>query len=559
MNIKLNDKHIAGRNQFTYFVNIVKSTTTIQTFIALFVILIFAGINIISVLRDFSLTTDEDKHLLYGENVLSGNPTRFDDSKMPVTALNVLPKKMATLLGDERLIYFGSKLYIARMVTIFFSCLVAFLVFHWARLLYGFVPSIFSLLLYVLDPNIIAHSQLATTDLYITGSIIFAFFTLWKFANERNLSNGLLCLFALGISQIAKYTAVVLFPLFLITLLIFDLSTRSRHLMLMETIRVFGLRYIKYAASAIMASILIINLGFLFNRTFTSFGEYQFRSRTFQNMQADFPALGFLPVPVPYPYLEGLDYMRNTEQTGSLSGNVYFLGQISTLKGFPGYYIVASLLKVPIATQIILILAQWVYFTRRDCRDKLFKNEIFLLTPVLFFTIYFNFFFNTQIGIRYYLPVFPLLYVFSGNLFTGWADFPSLRKALSWGLIAYLFISVFSYYPYCLSYFNEFVWNRTQAYKYLADSNIDWEQGKNELWQYVSEHPNVIYSPQKVRSGLIVVGVNDLVGVTVDPDQYAWLRDNFEPVDTIAYSYLVYKIDRKDIDALCATTTYCDR
>jgi len=535
----------------------IQSSIKFQNLIAFLIILFFAGINIASVLRDFSLTTDEDKHILYGENIVSGSSDRFDDSKMPVTALNVLPQKITALLGDKRLIYFGSKLYTARMVTIFFSCLVAFLVFYWTRLLYGFVPSIFSILLYVLDPNIIAHSQLVTTDLYLTGSIIFAFFTLWKFANNRSLSNGLLCLFALGISQIAKYTAVVLFPLFLISLLVFDLSTQNWSLATREQIKILVFRYFKYAAFAVIVSTLIINLGFLFNRTFTPFGDYQFRSKTFQNIQADFPVLHALPVPVPYPYLEGLDYMRNTEQSGALSGNVYFLGQISTLKGFPGYYIVASLLKVPISTQIILILAQWVYFTRKERKATFFKNEIFLLISVLFFTIYFNFFFNTQIGIRYYLPVFPLLYVFSGSLFIGWTDFSRMRKVLSWGLIIYLAISVFSYYPYNLSYFNEFVWNRTQAYKYLADSNIDWEQGKNELWQYMSEHPDAIYSPKKVRSGLIVVGINDLVGVTVDPKQYAWLRNNFEPVDTIVYSYLVYKIDLEDINKLCATTTYC--
>ena len=558
MNIKTSTNYVSGRRFSKHHLNWIKLSSKAQNSIVVLIILVFAGINIFSVLRDFSLTTDEDKHYLYGENVISGDSTRFDDSKMPITALNVLPKKIATFLGDERLIYFGSKFYTARMVTIFFSCLIAFLVFHWARLLYGFMPALFSLLLYVLDPNIIAHSQLVTTDIYVTGAFAFAFFRLWKFANERSLRNGLWCLFALGISQNAKYTAVLLFPLFFIALLIFDLSDRSKSLEVKENIKVFAIRYMRYAALTIIASILIINLGFLFNRTFTYFGEYQFRSRLFQNIQADFPALHFLPVPVPYPYLEGLDYMRNTEQSGLLSGNVYFLGQISELKGFPGYYIVASLLKVPIPTQIILILAQLVYFTQKERRGNFFRNEIFLLIPVVFFTIYFNFFFNTQIGIRYYLPVFPLLYIFSGNLFSGWKDFSVAQKATSWGLIVYLFISVFSYYPYCLSYFNEFVWNRTQAYKFLADSNIDWGQSKNELWKYISEHPDAIYSPRRVRSGRIVVGINDLVGVTVDPDQYAWLRNNFEPVDTIAYTYLIYKISPEDLDELCATTAYCD-
>jgi hypothetical protein len=251
--------------------------------------------------------------------------------------------------------------------------------------------------------------------------------------------------------------------------------------------------------------------------------------------------------------------MRDTEQTGNLSGNVYLLGRLSTVKGFPGYYIIASALKVPIATQIILLLALWVYFTQKDRRRNFFKDEVFLLTLVAFFTIYFNFFFNTQIGIRYYLPVFPLLYVFAGNLFIEWKKFSLVKKISAWALMAYLFISVFSYYPYNLSYFNEIVWDRKQAYKYLADSNIDWGQGKNELHQYLLKYPGAAYAPNRVRAGRIVVGVNDLVGVTTDPEKYAWLRNHFEPIDMIAYSYLVYKISPEEIDNLCTTTTYCEK
>jgi hypothetical protein len=186
-------------------------------------------------------------------------------------------------------------------------------------------------------------------------------------------------------------------------------------------------------------------------------------------------------------------------------------------------------------------------------------NESFLLIPFLFFTIYFNFFFNTQIGIRYYLPIFPLLYVFSGNLFIGWHGFSVTQKVSISLLVAYLFVSVFSYHPYYLPYFNEFVWDRKQAYKYLADSNIDWGQSENELNQYLQEHPDAIYKTHKIMSGHLVVRVNDLVGVTSDLAQYAWLRDNFEPVDTIAYSYLVYKISNEDIVKLCNTTDLCTK
>ena len=538
--------------------NSIEASLKLQNTAAVLIILAFAALNILCILRDYSLTTDEDKHILYGERVASGDSTRIDDSKMPVTALNALPKKLVSFLADGKIKQVLSRVYVARTVTILFSCLLALLVFHWSRSLYGFIPALFSLTLYVLDPNIIAHSQLVTNDLYLTLAMTFAFFTLWKFANERSLKNGLVCLFALGIAQMAKYTAIVLYPLFLITLFVQDAQLWQKALREKKLRKDLTFQYLKYGLAAILASSLLINLGFLFNQTFKHFGDYEFLSDVFRGLQAGLPVLRNFPVPVPYPYLQGLDWMRNTESTGNLAGNVYLLGQVSTLKGFPGYYFVAFLLKVPIATQIILLAAFLAYFKRKDWRETLHTDEIFLLIPVLFFAIYFNFFFNTQIGIRYFLPVFPLLYVFSGNLFAGWKQFSFAQKATTFALLTYLLVSVLSYHGYYLSYFNELVWDRKQAYKYLADSNIDWSQGKSELDRYLLDHPEAVYKPGKVRSGHLVVRVNDLVGVTTDPQEYAWLRDNFEPVDTIAYSYLVYQITPEAVNSLCAATTYCD-
>jgi hypothetical protein len=537
----------------------VERSSKIQTLIAVLIISAFAALNIVCVLRGFSQTTDEDKHYLYGSNIASGNSDRIDDSKMPVTALNALPQKISSRLGDGVLKYLLGKYYIARAVTVFFSSLLAYLVFNWARRLYGFIPALFSLTLYVLDPNLIAHSQLVTNDLYVTAGIAFTFFALWKFAHERTWHNGLLFCVALGVSQLAKYTAVVLFPLTFLALFLYDLPDWLDSWRVRPKFKGMLIKYVGYVAVAIPVVVLVINTGFLFNRTFTRFGNFNFGSDFFQKLQSTFPVLSTLPVPVPYPYLQGLDWMRNTETTGNLSGNVYLLGQVSPLEGFPGYYFVAFLLKVPIATQIILILALIIYFSHKNRRSNFLGAEVFLLTPVLFFIIYFNFFFNTQIGIRYLLPIFPLLYVFAGSLFTNWITYSRIRKATMLALPGYLLISVLSYHPYYLSYFNEMVWDRKQAYKYLADSNLDWGQAKNELKQYLEEHPGALYSPNRPRPGRLVVRVNDFVGVTEEPEKYAWLRDNFEPIDTIAYAYLVYKITPQEIETLCATTTYCDK
>jgi hypothetical protein len=534
-----------------------------QNWVAAALILAFLLVNALSV-RGLSDTADEAKHYRYGQNILAGDATRFDDSKMPVSAWNALPARLADFLPESTLKTWLQKFIIARLMTTLFSALVAWVIFTWARKLSGAAAGFAALALYVFDPNILAHSQLVTTDLYAAGTLLFAVFALWRFAHARTWANGLLCAFLLALSLIAKYTSIVLLPLFLLTLAIYDWpqqnpSPKGRGAGVRDggaTIWKYLGKLAGYTLGAILVSLLVINLGFLFNRSFTAFGAYQFRSELFQQAQKVAPALAKLPIPVPYPYLEGLDWVLMREQTGFGYGRIYFLGQLSENKGFSGYYFVAFLLKEPITTQIIIISALIAYLLHKKYA-RFWKNELFLLVPMAFFVIYFNFFYNAQIGIRYYLVVFPLLYVFAGSFFEGWQKFSLQQKVASYALFGYLLVSTVSYYPYFLTYFNEIVWDRKTAYQYLADSNIDWEQGKLYLRDYLEAHPDVDFEPSAIKPGKFAISVNALVGVTTNPQKYAWLREEFTPQDSIANEYLVYHVSTQDYESLCARTEYC--
>ena len=520
---------------------------------------LFFILGVLSV-QDLSTTYDEMIHYDYGIFMLHGNTERtgtLGDSNMPFLVFNAFPKRIAELfLPEGSLKSFLMEFNTARYVTIAFSLLVAMLVFHWSRSLYGTVPAFASLLLYIFDPNIIAHSQLVSTDIYAAGVTTLVFYCTWRFARNRSLMNGVMWFFALGISQLAKYSTIVLFPLAILSIFIYDLSFSDLSFDAMKKIKHLFVRYLGYFVVGVSVITLFINIGFFFNHTFTPFGKYEFRSDWFTDLKTNYPVLHSVRVPFPYPYLDGLDWMRDTEQGGKNSGPVYLLGKLSK-PGFPGYYFIASFFKVPIATQIIIWSAIVIYIMRPDRRRKFFQDEIFFFAPVIFFSLYLNFFFKTQIGIRYYLIMFPALYIFCGSLFSNWEKFRLVQKTVSFALFASLIISVFSYYPNYLTYFNELVWNRNQSYKYLADSNLDWGQSSAATAQYLQNHPDAVYGPQEAQAGHLVVGVNHLVGVTEDPAKYAWLRENFEPVETINNNILIYKISPEEIALLCSTTQYC--
>jgi hypothetical protein len=47
-----------------------------------------------------------------------------------------------------------------------------------------------------------------------------------------------------------------------------------------------------------------------------------------------------------------------------------------------------------------------------------------------------------------------------------------------------------------------------------------------------------------------VVDVNHLTGTVGDPIRYAWLRENFFPLTTIAHAYLVYDVSAEKLEAI---------
>src|SRR5579862_2058920 len=135
-------------------------------------------------------TSDEFLHYKYGEKILQLQPMRDEalfDSKMPVSALNVVPWKILRIVGlDSRIDDLAVRKFAGanpdpdtvrkvtkyvpllpgKAVTILFGMLLGTLVFQWARELYGIQAAFSSLAFYVFSPNILAHTNLVTVDLF---------------------------------------------------------------------------------------------------------------------------------------------------------------------------------------------------------------------------------------------------------------------------------------------------------------------------------------------------------------------------------------------------------
>ncbi len=495
-------------------------------------------------------TYDEEDHLRYGLNILHGDADRFDDSKMPVLAWNALPWRLAKRLPEGRARESLAGLFAARVPTVLAALVLALLVYGWARQLYGAKAGLLALCLFVLDVNLLAHARWATTDLYAALGTTAALYFFWRFQRDGGWRASGWSALALGFSQITKYSAVLLVPMFVVLTAVRHWGTlvgadgeRSRWWARLQAKTTFG-----YTVLFLIVVLLVINAGFLFRHTFMPLGEYTFRAELFRSIQRVLP--GALPVPVPFPYLEGLDWVLQRERVGSVFGSLYLPGELREGRGFKGYYLVAYLFKVPLPIQALFITAAICYWRRR----RIFhfsRDEAFLVLPVLFFFFYFNFLYEAHIGIRFLLVAFPVMHIFTASLLAPQAALGKPGRRAIGALLLAGAVSVLSYHPHYLSYFNELVPDRKQAYRILADSNLDWGQNGYWLERWLEKNPHAIVEPEGPAAGTIVVGVNNYTGV-LNKERFVWLRDGLKarPVGHVAHSYLIFEVTPDDLKRL---------
>jgi hypothetical protein len=492
-------------------------------------------------------TYDEGAHYAYGWKILTFDASRGrDDSKMPFSALNALPGRIATVLGPGSLRSRLETIEFGRYMTVAAGVLLGWLVFRWAGALYGPPAGLLALTLLVLDPNILAHAGLVTSDLYATWMTALTIWSFWRFLAHAGA--GAWCAAtvsagAFGLAQLSKYTCVYLAPI-LVLIALGHAAPALWALARGGAYRALGGRVIqagKYAALYVAAFLLFANIGYWGEGSFKRLSDYSFRSGPFLAVQARLAPLAGLRVPVAAPYLEGLDRVLANERGGF---NVYLLGRFGKDgvhgRPFPEYYAVAWLYKEPIPTQVLLLLALAAY-TLGFRRFHFRRDEWPLVAAVLAFAWYFTFVFNYQIGIRYALVVHPLLFVLAGSLLRDSGTLSRGARVALAGLLVWLGVSTVSRYPHFLAYFNEFVPDRTQAYRVLIDSNLDWGQSGRYVERYLRRHPDVVLEPGGPQAGTMLVSANNLAGLR-GPERFRWLRENFAPVGHVAYTHLLFRV-----------------
>ena len=189
-----------------------KSNNTLFIFIIICLILVFLFLTLGNiVLKQYSITFDEKSHYKYGDIIYHLKTNRFDDSKMPVSVLNVIPVKIAENLFHVTFTKQAQRVKLGRISTVLISLLLAYLCYKWTSSLYGVWVGLVGFGLYIFEPNIIAHSQLVTTDIYSAASTTLFLYGCWRFFESPDFKRGILlgpCIRSRPDQQILLYSVI---------------------------------------------------------------------------------------------------------------------------------------------------------------------------------------------------------------------------------------------------------------------------------------------------------------------------------------------------------------
>jgi hypothetical protein len=556
----------------------------------------------ITAMRTQSATFDEGSHLPAGYTYLKLGDHRLNPEHPPlVKALAAAPLLLmdVTLKPDDeawamrRQWEFGKRflyrwndadrlLFWGRLPIVGLGALLAVSVFFWTRSRHGWPAAVLALFLCVLNPDVLAHGQLVTTDV---GIALFTFLSVVAFdAASRRVSAGrvLLAGLAAGAAFATKFSAVVLLPI------LFSLALRAVLVPAPMTLalpgrepREVGGRGRRLAAMAAVLvavavlSLLIVWASYGFRSALSPDPEVEGAfewSRVEPDGAIERPLAGFVRASgvLPEAFVFGfLRFFKHSEPRPA-----FLLGSVSN-EGWWYFFPVTFLLKTPVP--LLLLLAIAAATRRRDGGE--WRDELVLWLPVAIYAAV-AVARALNIGHRHLLPIYPFLFVAAGRA-ASWA-FPAsparsrVPAVVLSALCGWQAISTALVHPHYLAYVNELGGGPANGYRLFADSSLDWGQDLKNLKAYLDGHgiaavklsyfgtadpayyaipgellPSHMLPPprettREVRPGdLLAVSVTNLQGVYLPPEDrplMARIRQQ-RPIADVGHSILIYRAE----------------
>lgn len=471
-------------------------------------------------------------------------------------------------------------------------------------------PYLFIVLL-LLSPYFLGHGHLISSDVAagVFALLAFCFFRRWLY--ELSYRTAVLAGVVLGLAELTKFTLLILYPIMLVLWGIY----RAPKIGIPCKVP-WSSQFLQWIVICSM-SLLVINIGYAFEGTGKPLRDFQFQTTLFSGYPTrdvipfsggnrfdgcgSFAEkmLGYLPMPLPQNFIQGIDTQRFDFEEGKLS---YMRGTWSD-HGWWYYYLYAILLKNPLGSIGLFLLAIFCSLFLKGYNAG-WRDEMLLLFPGVAFLTFVSSQTGFSIHSRYVIPALFFFFLWSTKVARAFE--PVVKSAspktscvvrsvavllLIWSVWSSLWV-----YPHSLSYFNELAailptpespvcprsepekvtaWQRICHFlnagpingpRHLLGSEVDWGQDIGGLRRWYNKHQDaagmmtidcfdsldeltsishsIPEASDKTMPRWYAVNVNRLYGV--DKKYHHFLE--FTPESMIGYSIYVYHISPEELE-----------
>ncbi len=408
-------------------------------------------------------------------------------------------------------------LHFSRFPIMLLAIFFGWMLFRWARRLYGDKVGLLALFFFAFSPTFIAHSRYVTTDLGAAFGFFIGIVAFLKFLSSpaRNASRSeaggqktpsskkglIVCGIVFGIAELLKFSLVLLIPLYIIFGLLWIILEcyPDRKKIFKEGLKMIG----KIFAIGLIG-IIVITIVYQLN-IFNYPPERQVQDTAFL-----LGSFGFRPLTNLIIWMAGIPVLRALGhyflgvamvlQRSEGGNTAYFLGEVSAA-GWKTYFPVLFIVKEHLAFIIFALIA--LIFSMRNilkAKEKKIINLVewlrgnfVLASSMIFIAVYWGqaLLSPLNIGVRHVLPTFPFIYLLVSRQIVRWLKVASLdnprtikewlrgayeicaryfKKYLAVGfLLAWIFLETLGAFPYYLSYYNELAGGTFYGYKIAVD------------------------------------------------------------------------------------------
>jgi 4-amino-4-deoxy-L-arabinose transferase-like glycosyltransferase len=397
----------------------------------------------------------------------------------------------------------------ARLPKVLLTLALGILIAWWTRRRFGVMAALAALLLFAFDPTFIAHGHLATTDVAAAFGFFAACLAWDAFLARGDWRSALWCGIVTGLALAVKYSALLLPALFAYWYLVQGL--RQAAALEPQRWRCSPVHFVKSMAVLVVGAFVALYVSFGFQTqpllpaelSGTPLSKVLAENHytvAVGKLLSNHPELAravdraALRVPIPIPsFFRGFLSVSNHNVVGHTA---YLLQQTPSTGGWWYYFPVVFGVKTPTGLLALLLLgwaAVVAILLRGGARNAIYKvlrarQEWYTLTipPLIYFGVSTTTHIN--VGIRHILPIYPFIIVWAAAMLFSRRRpaLPAFFHKAAIVCLALVAVESAAAFPRYISFFNWASGGRSEGWKYVVDSNLDWGQDMQRLQNYLA-------------------------------------------------------------------------